>query len=265
MTHRYGFNWNHAIIGASGTGKSWLALLIAWLLDPHFTKEKICFTQKEFLEAIKNIKHNGEVIILDETGIVLSSRDWMRDTNKMLNQTIQTFRYKHPITLLITPHLGFMDKQVREMLNMYFEVRRNEDKPPEALVYEIKPNRRDGEKIYYPHPIITKNGVGVRLGKLIIDRKPPKELVDEYEEKQKNYKNELLRQNYERAELMERQLWDKHTTINDIIKEVVADQDSFKNARDKLDWRIIANHFKVSRDQAQTILTLTEKHTHTTS
>lgn len=260
-THSWGKNYNMVITGDSGEGKSWTGVLWGEILDPSFNIGKVCFTPKEFLAATDNVKRSGEVIIMDETGISLSSRKWASLTNQLLNHTIQTFRYQHIITIFITPDFSYIDSQARRLINCFSEVSRNESAPPEMRIYDLSNDKKRGKQ-YFIHPLIKESPdtpYMVKLNKFIIKRKPSPELIKAYELKHKEYKARLRKDNLRMAELFEREMRETKDSIPEMVQSIIDNADRYKNARGKIDRDIIALKLKLSYNAAGTVKKLADK------
>jgi hypothetical protein len=257
-THRYNKNHVQVVTGDSGTGKSWSILKMGEELDPTFNVDKITFTPKEFLQAIDNVKKSGEVVALDETGIALSARKWQSLSNMLLNEVIQTFRYQHIICFFIAPDFSYIDSQARKLVNVFSEVKREEESPAEMWIYYLKHDKKTGKPYYY-HPIIKNNGAVIKLQKLIFKGRASKEIIKEYETKHKEFKKNLRKKNIKLAELFEQEIKDIKENIHDMVETVVDNTEKYKNVRGKLDWHIIADNFGLSNHKAQKIKILAEK------
>ena len=109
--------------GDTGSGKSYGALRFAEKLDPEFNEKRIVFTPDKFLEIIRHDKelHSGNVIIFDEAGVGMASREWYSIQNKILSYVLQTFRFKNLIVIFTVPDFTYIDSQARKLFHFYFE------------------------------------------------------------------------------------------------------------------------------------------------
>jgi len=121
------------IIGETGSGKSYAGISLLYHLNKkHFLnkkpyealKERIAFTPQRFLEIIdKGNLQKGDVIIFDEPQVNYNSREFMSETNKLLNKLITTYRYRQLITIFCTPSKSFIDSQARKIINISIEMK----------------------------------------------------------------------------------------------------------------------------------------------
>lgn len=193
------------ICGKRGSGKSWVMLLLAWLLDRNaddksfFSVDKISFKASEFLQwlnAPKKEWRNGSVICLDDAGLHLYNRDSLTNFIKIINKTLQNIRYKRPIVILTLPSFQMLDKHARDMTDIYIEIKGRDVQKGDNLckVQELEVAPFDGNMIRYNimgaqknfHPILsipikTKIPIQYRM------EAPPKWVVDKYEEKKRMY------------------------------------------------------------------------------
>lgn len=159
-------NFICVVVGQTGSGKSYAVVSMAELLaERHgllFDVENICFTPLKFLEKVKE-SPKGSVIIGDEWGTQMSSREYMSVTNKMIGYLIQTMRYKNHIVFLTVPDFNFIDKISRKLTHMLMVVTGIKQKQKLSIVrpYFIETHAVSG-KIYYKHPV-AKEGSHVKL------------------------------------------------------------------------------------------------------
>lgn len=108
--------------GSTGSGKSYAMLAWAEELDPSFNIDRVVFTPKQFMELINSGKlEKGSVILFDEIGVALNSKEHMSIVNRALNFFMQTFRHRNWILLMTTPHIHFLDAGVRRLLHAHAE------------------------------------------------------------------------------------------------------------------------------------------------
>lgn len=119
------------IVGRAGTGKSWLALELAWEVAKrvayymggkpedyyNFTKHLACMSKQRIKEVMDN---PGEycIIHLDDIGVPLNARKFMDDDNIDFNDILQTFRPNHNLVLM-TLQAGFLVDKVPRLLAHY--------------------------------------------------------------------------------------------------------------------------------------------------
>lgn len=110
------------ISGPTGSGKSYSCLSIAEQLDPDFSVDRVVFRGVELMDLINSGKlKRGSVVIFEEAGVEMSSRNWQSTTNKMLNFLIQTFRHRNFILLFNSPYMDFVDASTRRLFHAEFK------------------------------------------------------------------------------------------------------------------------------------------------
>lgn len=115
-------NFIAVITGSTGSGKSYAALNWAEELDPSFNIDRVVFTPKQFMELINSeTLEKGSVILFDEIGVAMNSKEHMSVVNRALNFFMQTFRHRNWILLMTTPHIQFLDAGVRRLLHSHAE------------------------------------------------------------------------------------------------------------------------------------------------
>jgi len=123
-----GIGQNIMTTGMPGSGKSWSCLTVAEEItestgakfDPEV---HIVFTLDEFWKLYndKTLCPPGSVIIFEEVGVNVSSKDFMSKANKLFGNVFQTMRYRGIAVILNTPSLGFLDKTPRSLLHRWFK------------------------------------------------------------------------------------------------------------------------------------------------
>jgi len=206
------------ITGATGTGKSYLALRLAEALsdaqEKKFTIDNVLFRGVKFINKVTDSK-KGDVIIFDESGVSMSARRSMSKNNLLLGATMQTMRYKNNIVIFTLPTLEWLDSTARELFHLILETKKINYY--ERLVYAkvkfmvhkaIKKHYGGRTILKYPRIMITNYGkfkikyVGFGL--------PSRKLINDYE----NKKDKYLRNFYLRAQ-RELELQDKMEGVDD--------------------------------------------------
>lgn len=224
--HRFKMNHLQVITGESGSGKSYCALRMAEQLDPTFNIDKVCFSAKEFINAVSNVKRNGEVIILDEMGVALSSRKFQSISNILVNEVIQTFRYKRIICFFVVPDFSFIDVQARKMCHVFSSVQRVGTDYVNMKVNWIIIDRKLGKSYFY-NPVVKGKGFGYKISNVKFTGLPSKELYDAYEEKHKREKEELTKRNLKTIELFDNKERSWKETLIEMVEEVRKNPDKF--------------------------------------
>jgi hypothetical protein len=183
-------NWLAIICGETGSGKSYSALSLAKQIGG---KVFTVFTPLEFLSLLNCGKlSKGDVIIFDEAGVGMSSREWYSVQNKLLGTVLQTFRNMNVSVIFTTPNLSFIDVQARKLFHCYMDTAYIDYKKEEAYlkVYNIQVNSRL-DKIYYKKPRFTNDEGRVYTMSHLVLNKPDKKMSEYYENKKTEYTEKL--------------------------------------------------------------------------
>jgi len=190
-------NFITAITGPTGSGKSYSALRLAERIDQDFNVDNIVFNAQDLLLRIKTGVEKdeltqGSVLVFDEAGVEANSRDWQSTTNKAINYLFQTMRSYNFMVILTLPHIGGLDKQVRQLLHAFM--------PTQGINYnehtvEVKPlflqtNQQTGDIYKRYLRVFPDDGGTVKLTRVNV-KKPSKTLRERYEDKKENYQADL--------------------------------------------------------------------------
>jgi hypothetical protein len=108
-----------------GSGKSNASLYSACQLDPDFSMdsiENLCFTAKEFLEAVKGIR-KGKAVVWDEGALQGGdSHSWHDQLNQTINQAMRLARFKQGYVLIVLPLTTMIDRRIRLLCNIQLEM-----------------------------------------------------------------------------------------------------------------------------------------------
>jgi ABC-type dipeptide/oligopeptide/nickel transport system ATPase component len=223
-------NWLAIICGETGSGKSYSALSIADNICPRgiTVRRNVVLDPIGFMNKIANKKDlkRGDILIFDEAGVGLASRDWYSIQNKLLGSVLQTFRHLNIGVIFTTPNLSFIDIQARKLFHNYFETIHIDYKQEMAYlkIYDIQHNSRY-DKTYYKHPKFVREGKAVSMGFIGVP-KPRASLIIEYEKVKSEFTAKLNEKVLK--ELTEPKQAKKGYDIKEIIKEVKS------NAKDYL-------------------------------
>lgn len=110
----------YAWIGQKRSGKSVTSLAATSKIDPTFNEDQIVFDVEDFKELVKDPDTTRCGIMWDEAGVTAYSRDFQKEANKTLNKLMQVYGFKEVAISCTFPHLNFLDKQTREVLDMIF-------------------------------------------------------------------------------------------------------------------------------------------------
>ena len=229
-----------AVVGETGSGKSYSALRLAEVIDDDFNvAEKVCFRPNEFMRTVRRAK-KYDAIIFDEAGVGIPAREWWSIQNRLLDYVIQTFRSKNLCVIFTTPYLNLIDEHPRRLFHYVLETLFI-DYEAERVV--LKPFRviysSRTKKIYLVYPRI-KNVVKRRL----IVSKPSERVIKEYEAKKEAYLSELYA---EIAETLEPKIEkDARSVEDEIMRYFEENTELLKRFKTKTDLAVfIRQKFKV--------------------
>jgi len=189
-----------AELGSTGSGKSYRDLRKAELwYDFHFKSkfpvENICFgvAQTMNILSIGNLK-KGSILIVEEAGVNLGSRNWQSKVSKMFNFVLQSFRSMNIGIFFNLPYLSMLDSQARHLLHYYaessgidYEKQQNKCKP-----FFLQVAQGTG-KIYRHYPKVKINGKTTKVQRFNYSM-PSKYLIDAYEEKKAKYLKDIIKE-----------------------------------------------------------------------
>jgi len=195
-------NWLCICCGDTGSGKSYSAIALANMISPRgiTIKRNVVFNPIQFMERINNKKDlkKGDILIFDEAGVGMSSREWYSVQNKLLGSILQTFRNLNLGVIFTTPNLSFMDVQARKLFHNYLETSTIDykNKISYLKVYNIQHNSRL-DKTYYKTPKFWINGKKINLKHLGV-LKPNISLCKAYEKIKTEYTEKLNKESLEK-------------------------------------------------------------------
>lgn len=176
------------------SGKSFSAMRIALEIDPNFTEENVVFSAQEFMELLHSGKLKaGSMIIWDEAGVGIATRDWYSILNKSINYVLQTWGHQSIGLLLTVPDFSFVDSQTRKLCNMYFKtIKLNRQRGFSTMkVYHLTPMDKAEMKRVRPRYTIAGKKLDIEF---IHVKKPPAWLVNRYLAKKEAFTSKLNRE-----------------------------------------------------------------------
>jgi hypothetical protein len=263
--HNQNKNWLACVCGETGSGKSYSAIGLGLMIG----KVHIVFSAIELLKLINNplLLKKGDVIIFEEGGILLSSRNWNSTTNKVLGAVFQSFRNLNIAVIFTTPHLKFIDVQARVLFHNYFQTIPNginlEKNCAFLKVYDIKPNSMS-DKVYYVKPSFVTDGQSKTKLKYIGVPKPNQELLDYYEKRKKEFTNDVNKDALESVEFekSEQNQTKAYFNPNDYVDKVMQDKErfiKFKNGKASVNVYELMNEFNLGESKAHRLKVTLER------
>lgn len=181
-----------AFLGETGSGKSWSTLRLCEKVDKNFTIDNVVFSPLECLERITELKKT--ILMFDEAGVGIGSRDWNKEENKAFNKVMQTFRHRNIALVFTTPNLSFLDIQCRQLMQYSCESK-YVDLRNERVLFDViyfQSNRIQGKQ-YYKKPRVVIGRKVKRMDRMWV-RKPNEELIKHYEKKKDEFTTKLNRE-----------------------------------------------------------------------
>ena len=190
------------VVGREGSGKSHTAVKIASGVDPSFTAERVFFDPKRLLEVLKDDEHGaGTAVVIDEAGVGLGNRTWYDKDQILLNQALQTARDDNMCVLFTLPRMSELDSQTVGRLHTYIEMMdlNKVEGYADARWMNIDPARDESGNVYKQYPRLRVRGRRKRV-KRVRFRPPDEEIVEAYEDRKAQFKQELYAEAIEAAE-----------------------------------------------------------------
>lgn len=243
-------NLNCAIIGESGSGKSYGALRIAELyykiyLNKRFSTKNVVFSISEFLERVDTFgkEEKCSILVFDDAGLKYSSARWFDELNQILGYTLQSYRYRIINVFFTIPILKWLDRIGRGMLHSKIELKSIGN----GAYYKIRYNQFN-DKIYNRRTCLIKFNL------------PGPALTRAYEEKKHKFLQIEYTSYLQEAKAREmRKLELDKQDIEFYITKLLKDPDIYLNKRNTFDWRIIKNVFSLKENASKLIKTLADK------
>lgn len=246
------------VCGETGSGKSYSAGYIAETLDPdHDVDHHLVFTAKQFMRLInsKQLK-KGSVIIWDEAGVGIPTREWYSISNKAISYVLQTFRFMNLIVIFTTPAFEYIDKQTRNLFHFYIETIKVHIEGERKNRVESKVHQLQYNPVYEKQYKKYLYDQGMKLNPTYIG-KPSEKWITNYEKKKKLYARQLnvdvgkQIESFEYNKRMRQQL-----STEDYIKEILKKpKDYIKVWRKKkiIDKYLVMSKLDVGRPKAEQI------------
>lgn len=182
--------------GATGSGKSWTDLSIAYMIDPEFEPRQIVFEFEDFMEVLEADwfnKKKWKIIIFEEVQTSFSNRKWQQEDNQLFNEVISTFRHLNVILLINSVYSDFLDSQSMKMIHVNFDVIGHN---PKTQLTHVRPKilqyNAQQKKYYYKFlKVLHKGSKGVSPLQDWFVKKPPQHLINSYEKAKTKFTSKL--------------------------------------------------------------------------
>ena len=256
-----GRNFIIVVVGRVRVGKSWSALRIAENIDENFTVDNIIFSAQEFLALVnqkEEVIKEGSVILWEEGGVGLNSKNWFSMLNKFTNLILETWGYKHLCLIITVPNFSFIDNSTRKMVNLRInctervKTRGIVKAKVEELSIMYKPH---GEELKRTNPRLQIRGWTYKFHRFEI-RKPSIKLRHAYEIKQLEFKKKL---SIELEAQMKQMSNDSQANIMESKTDEELFNEFYATLRDFCAWKgenptiptyVVQTKMKVNKDRA---------------
>lgn len=250
------------------SGKSYSALSVADNICDRGLDVSRClaFDPTQFMEKVvnKDMLQKGDIMIFDEAGVGMSSREWYSIQNKLLGSVLQTFRNLNVGVIFTTPNLGFIDVQARKLFHNYFETVYIDTKKSKVYlsVYDIQHNSRY-DTTYYKRPKIINDIGRKETLKYIGVPKPRPEIVKEYEKAKEEYTTKLNERVLKELTKVKVPIADKiHKEDKQIKEDILKNSESFikkRGTREFIDEHLISAKYGVGGQRNKKIKAMVEQ------
>jgi len=190
------------VTGNLGTGKSYTSIEIGELwyryhFNKHFPCENIFFNIEEAMKAfVSGRLQRGELIVLEEVGISLNSKNFQGKVNKFFNYYMQSFRQKQIFVVFNCPVFSLLDKSTRILINANFITQGIDHNKKKTIVKPLflQLNQHTG-KVYNKYlKVNTSNIKGYNIRRKVKRmgfQMPPKDTLMKYELKKEEFVTNL--------------------------------------------------------------------------
>jgi hypothetical protein len=243
-----------------GVGKSYSAIRIGEIMDEDYRHGtdalvKIVHTPEDFRLAMKRIeekKKKGQVLIIDEAGLLVNSRQWFSMINKAMGDVVMTFRVLKCIAIFVAPHPYVIDKNIRgftNLLGVAEKILMDGRRRVRMTVYQML--WKDDKVGTFDKRIINMGvkslGRTVRFKSFIVDKPHNKELLDAYEKKSEAFKRKS------REEMQELEIVVKGA--DEYVSEAMKEEELIHdvNGRRRAYPEDIQEYFKISHRKAASV------------
>lgn len=215
-------------------GKTYAAIRIGELLDPHFTIDNIGFDTAWYIEQADK-SERGAILVLDEPNRAAGNRSWYTEENRGFAEYLQTNAYRGIHGLFPLPHQHLMDNSVTGVCTAQIVM----SEPGHGFVYTF-----ERDQLNRAYNTYTPGWGDVHFSK------PDAKLYHAYEKKRDDYTRQrnalFLKKLHEQEELA------VQPARKDIVAEVLENYDKFtKNG--KLSPALIMQAYPIGHNKASEV------------
>lgn len=185
------------VSGHRGTGKSIACLALGEALDENFNIKKVAWNTKQLLNLVNDDSIGaGEVIILEEAGINISSKRWQQTDNQAVSNSITISRPRRRILILNIPYIDLVDSSIRKMVKAKLTMINVDVKKHMSLGKLYFVNYNEQEKEFYRRLIavtVNKRGKKAYFNNIFF-KKPSKKIMRQYKKARLEYTKKINRE-----------------------------------------------------------------------
>jgi len=258
-------NATFIVTGATGSGKSSVALRMAEDLDPlGFSVERVVYNTEDFLRLLvegdsKGKLKIGSCLVFDESSHdeAMDSRSSLSKTNKTMASISTIFRAKRIICFFVVPNLNQLDSRVRAIsVTALLTMKKIDYEKNKSLAdfFWVVQNPKTGE-VYHKRPrLLKENGDWIICDGVWFNR-PSKELEKEYESKKMSFIDDKVKRWYEETKdrLDTKKSKTNLVSANVLAKKVLAHKDNFM-ANNRISRELVMKEFGVGLDKAKSVV-----------
>lgn len=266
---KYDLNYLLSVIGAPGTGKSNASIWLAEQIDDDFGIHKIFYEPIDFVNYVRNDAEKGDCVIFEEVGVSAFSRNFYDIINKSLVYIMETVRYKNFCCIMNLPSLLMLDSAIRNLFHGTLETKIIDFDENECIctLYKVDYDPTGRRKPHYKFIRVENPDTGRRVKiRDVLIPKVDDVLWGEYMGKKIKFGDNLyerIHRDVTRANEYDAMEWGKAKPIEDMVIEVKKNLDKFQKVIPNtkkiiIDWKRIANEFKVGEPTAKRVKTAVE-------
>ncbi len=182
------------IIGLPGTGKSWACIRLGEIIserlhgENRMTANRIVDNLLDLLKVIRAVKGPGEIVIIEEAGVLFGSRRAMSSENVDAGKIFDTLRKKRMIVLMNNPISKDLDNRLVRLSSMAIQTLSLNKSKGICTIKALKLQTNPDTGKTYRHRLKDRGGHDIHrcwLGK------PNEETTTEYEAMKDKFLDEL--------------------------------------------------------------------------
>ena len=140
----------------------------------------------------------GTVLVWDEAGKDLNSKNWQAKANRVVSVVFQIFRRENIIVLFTLPYFSFLDPDARKLVHATFETqgidRNNKETTLKPLLIQVN---QDTGKMYKKFLRVFSEEKGLIPVQRIRLPMPNEEFLKEYEKRKEEFSKQTYKEAYE--------------------------------------------------------------------